>query len=100
LLEQDHLRRVVPREHGSGRFPTVVPAFIVSAARAALGQGHHVVLEGILHTGQYGELLHGLIAGHAGSTAVFWLKVSFGETARRHAGHSPVIPVGAEQMRA
>jgi predicted kinase len=100
LLEQDHLRRVVLREHGSGHIPTVAPAFIVTMARAALEHGYHVVLEGILHTGQHGELLRGLIAEHPGPSAVFWLEVSFDETVRRHHGRTPPIPVTAEQMRA
>jgi predicted kinase len=100
LVEQDHLRRVVLREHGSGRIPTVAPAFITSVVRAALGHGYHVVLEGILHTGQYGELLRELAAERSAPTSVFWLEVSFAETVRRHDGRSVAIPVTAEQMRA
>jgi predicted kinase len=98
LVEQDHLRRVVLQEHGGGRIPTVAPAFIVSVVRAALEHGYHVVLEGILHTGQYGELLRELVAEQPGPTSVFWLEVSFSETVRRHNGRSEAIPVTAEQM--
>jgi predicted kinase len=100
LVEQDHLRRVVLHEHGGGRIPTVAPALIVSVVRAALEHGYHVVLEGILHTCQYGELLRELVAEQSGPTSVFWLEVSFSETVRRHNGRSEAIPVTAEQMRA
>ena len=100
LIEQDYLRRVVLREHGSNRTPSVAPAFIATIARAALEQGYHVVLEGILHTRQYGEPLRRLIAEHPGPTSVFWMAVSFEETLRRHRRREEPISVGAEQMRA
>lgn len=67
-VEQDYLRRVVLREHGSNRTPTVAPAFITTVVRAALDSGYHVVLEGILHTGSYRGPLQQLIAEHSGPT--------------------------------
>ena len=85
LIEQDYLRRVVLREHGSDATPTVAPAFIMAVAQAALAHGYHLVLEGILHTRQYGEPLRQLIAGHPGPSFVFWLQVSLGETGVRAA---------------
>jgi len=84
LVEQDYLRRVVLREHGSNRTPTVAPAFITTVVLAALEHGYHVVFEGILHTGAYGGPLRQLVAGHAGPSFVYWLQVSFDETVRRH----------------
>ncbi|GGK79411.1 AAA family ATPase [Mangrovihabitans endophyticus] len=98
LIEQDYLRRVVLREHGTNSTPTVAPGFITTMARAALGSGYHVVLEGILHTGQYGALLRELIAEHPGRSAVFWMDVSFDETVRRHAGRPGMAHISAETM--
>nr|WP_239163556.1 kinase [Actinoplanes rishiriensis] len=88
------------REHGSNSMPTVAPGFIMTAARAALEAGYHVVLEGILHTGQYGGPLRDLIAEHAGLSFTYWLDVSFDETVRRHRRRPEPIPVTAEDMRA
>ncbi|MEU4689253.1 AAA family ATPase [Actinoplanes sp. NPDC023714] len=96
LIEQDHLRRVVLREHGGN---PVAPAFIVGTARAALDAGYHVVLEGILHSGQHAGPLTDLIAGHPGPSHVYWFEVSFEETVRRHLGRAEPIPVSAGRMR-
>jgi hypothetical protein len=97
--EQDYLRRVVLREHGSSSTPLVAPGFIATAARAALTSGYHVVLEGVLDNRSYGPLLRELIAEHPGPVHVFWLQVSFEETVRRHAGRPDMSHVTAEMMR-
>lgn len=99
LIEQDYLRRVVLREHGSNSSPVVAPGFITTMARTALEAGYHVVLEGILHTGQYGTPLRELIAGHAGRSSVFWMQVGFDETLRRHTGRPDMAHVTADMMR-
>jgi hypothetical protein len=98
-IEQDYLRRVVLREHGSNRTPTVAPAFITTVVRAALEPGYHVVLEGILHTGSYGQPLRQLVADHAGPSFVYWLEVSFDETLRRHQQRGEATRVTVEDMR-
>ena len=99
LLEQDYLRRVVLREHGSSSSPTVAPGFITTMAHTALDAGYHVVLEGILHTGQFGTPLRELIAGHPGRSSVFWMDVGFDETLRRHTGRPHMAEVTADMMR-
>jgi gluconate kinase len=99
LIEQDHLRRVVIREHGGLGDAAVAPGFIAMSARYLLDAGYHVIVEGILHTGGYGAVLRELIAGHPGSVHVFFLDVSFEETVRRHHRRDEPIPVTAEQMR-
>ena len=98
LVEQDYLRRVVLREHG-GATDAVAPGFISTMARTALDGGYHVVLEGILDTGEYGEALRTLVAGHTGPVACFYLDVTFDETVRRHQSRAEPIPVTAETMR-
>ncbi|GAA4590268.1 thymidylate kinase [Actinoplanes octamycinicus] len=98
LIEQDHLRRIILREHDTGPDP-VAPRFIATTARAALDGGYHVVLEGILWTGRYGDAVRDLIAGHPGPSAAYFLDVSFDETVRRHRRRPEPIPVTAEEMR-
>lgn len=99
LIEQDHLRRVILREHGGGAADRVAPGFITAMTRAALDGGYHVILEGILHTGQYGDPLRTLLGEHSGPTACFYLDVTFDETVRRHLRRQEPIPVAAETMR-
>lgn len=95
----EYFRRVVLREHGGIGADAVAPGFIDTNVRALLGCGYHVVLEGILHTGSYGSVLHQLIAEHVGPSHVYYLDVSFDETVRRHQRRAEPIPVTAEQMR-
>jgi hypothetical protein len=97
-VEQDYFRRVVLREHG-GTGVAVAPGFITASVRYLLGEGYHVVLEGILHTDSYGSLLRQLIVEHAGPSDVYYLDVAFDETVRRHLSRAEPIPVTAEQMR-
>ncbi|MEV0900001.1 AAA family ATPase [Actinoplanes sp. NPDC049802] len=99
LVEQDHLRRVLLREHGGTGHDPVAPAFIDATVRSALGLGYHVVLEGILDSGGHATILRRLIADHPGPSSVFYLDVSFEETVRRYAGRAEPIPVTAAMMR-
>lgn len=99
LIEQDHARRVILREHGGGGDNRVAPGFIAAMVRAALDGGYHVILEGILHTGQYGNHLRPLLAEHPGPTACFYLDVTLDETVRRHLRREEPIPVDEETMR-
>ncbi|WP_051167565.1 AAA family ATPase [Actinoplanes sp. N902-109] len=98
LIEQDHLRRIVLREHDSEDLPTVAPGFIVTVVQAALAEGYHVVLEGMLRSRRYGGPLRRLLAGHAGPSSVFWMQVSLAETIRRHERRAEPIPVTAAEM--
>jgi hypothetical protein len=82
LIEQDHLRRIVLREHDEPG--AVAPAFIAATVRSALGLGYHVVLEGILYGAHYRDALLDLIAAHPGSSHVFYFDIPFAETVRRH----------------
>jgi predicted kinase len=81
LLEQDHLRRIILREHDIGG---VAPAFIAGTARSALESGYHVVLEGILHAPRYAESLRTLIEGHPGPSHAYYFDIPFEETVRRY----------------
>jgi predicted kinase len=98
-IEQDHCRRVILREHGGGGQDRVAPGFITTMVRAALDGGYHVILEGILHTGQYGDRLRALIREHPGPTACYFMDISFEETVRRHLRREEPIPVDPETMR-
>lgn len=79
---QDHLRRVILREHD-------VPAgdnidFIAETVRYCARIGYNVILEGILYSPHYGTMLRQLIEDHPGPSHVFYLDVPLEETLRRH----------------
>jgi predicted kinase len=99
LIEQDYVRRVMLREHGNDGMGAVAPAFLAAMTREALRLGYHVVLEGILHTAQYGMPLREVAAAHSGPVFAYWMDVSFDETVRRHERRPEPIAVSAEQMR-
>ncbi|GLY27406.1 AAA family ATPase [Kineosporia sp. NBRC 101731] len=97
LVEQDFLRRIVLRERDSG--PGLAPAFIEHNVRFLLHHGYHVILEGILFTGRYGEMLRTLASEHSGPTHFFYFDISFAETVRRHSTRPQAEEFTAEQMR-
>jgi len=98
LIEQDHWRRVVLREHGGLGDDAVAPGFIDVSVRHLLGAGYHVIVEGILHTRGYRSMLRRLITDHPGPSHVFYLDVSFAETVRRHHSRAEPIPITADDM--
>ena len=99
LLEQDYLRRVILRELDSASSMNVAPGFIAHSAAYALDHGYHVIVEGILHSRRYGDLLHDLLDRHAGRSHVFYFDVSYDETVRRHATRPLSAEFTPEQMR-
>ncbi|MEV0456619.1 kinase [Catellatospora methionotrophica] len=97
LVEQDHLRRIILREHdGPGG---LAPDFIDATVRYLLDHGYHVVLEGILHAAKYGPMVRALIAAHRGVSSAFYLDIPFDETVRRHSTRPQVTEFTADQMR-
>lgn len=99
LIEQDQMRRIVLREHEIAANDLVAPSFIAAVTRAALDGGYHVVLEGILHSERYAKALRQLIAGHRGTTAIYYLDVPLAETLRRH-DDRPEAEFTVDDMRA
>lgn len=95
-VEQDYLRRTVLREHDRPGLPNV--GLIDLTARYALDAGYHVIVEGILGSQRYGEMLRRLTDDHAGLTKLYYFDVPLAETLRRHQT-KPLISVAPEQLR-
>jgi predicted kinase len=96
-VEQDHLRRIVLGERDRPGAANI--GLIDQTVRYALDTGFHVVCEGILFTGHYGEMLRALCAEHLGATTVYYFDVPFDETVRRHATRPGSTEFTAAQMR-
>ncbi|MFD9389368.1 kinase [Streptomyces sp. NPDC060000] len=97
LVGQDHLRRVVLREHDRPGAANI--GLIEAVARYALDAGYHVVLEGILYADRYGPMLERLRANHRGPTYGYYLQVPFAETLVRHATKPIAHEVGEADLR-
>lgn len=95
-IEQDHFRRIVLREHDLPGASNI--GLLDQTARYALDNGYHVILEGIMHAVRYGDMLRRLVADHAGRTRVYYFRLSFEETIRRHGSRPLAQVVTAEQM--
>ena len=97
IVGQDNLRRDVLREHDVPGGANI--GLIGLTARYALDHGYHVIVEGILDAGRYGEMLTALAADHAGTTRLYYLGVPFAETLRRHATKPLAGTYGEAEMR-
>lgn len=96
-IEQDYLRRILLREHDLPGAANI--GLIDQTVRYALGNGYHVILEGILYNPTYGAMLRRLIDDHAGVTGVYYFRLSFDETLERHATRPLAKTVTPEQLR-
>ena len=97
VLSQDHFRRDVyaEREQESLAHADLLEA----AARHCLAQGHHVILDEILHAGRYGPMLQ-RIAAASDDARFYAFDLTLAETARRHATRPKASEFDAEEMAA
>ncbi|MFD3696901.1 AAA family ATPase [Streptomyces sp. NPDC058646] len=97
LVGQDHLRRVVLREHDRPDGANI--GLIDTVARYALDAGYHVVVEGILYADHYGAMLARLRSDHRGPTHGYYLDVPIEETLARHATKPIADEVSETELR-
>lgn len=97
IVRQDVLRRDLLHEKDRPGAANI--GLIDLTCRYCLSQGFHVMLEGILYTQHYGEMLEGLVHDHAGTTTCFRFDVSFEETLRRHATKPQAAEYGERELR-
>lgn len=81
-IAQDYLRRVVLREHDVANGDNI--GLLANTIRYCAGMGYDVIVEGILVAKHYREMLCEVMAGHPGSSHVFYLEVSLEEALQRH----------------
>lgn len=72
---------------------------IDQTVRYALDNGYDVILDGILFTRHYANMLRRLSADHAGTTGHDYLDITLEETLRRHASRPLAREVSPEQLR-
>jgi GNAT superfamily N-acetyltransferase len=96
-VSQDMLRRLVLREHERPGGRNI--GLIEQTARFALGNGYHVVLDGILSASRYESMLAALRHDHSGPSYFYYLDVSLPETLRRHQTRPERAEIGAADLR-
>lgn len=100
VVAQDNLRRIVLRERDRPGGANI--GLIDTVARYALDVGYHVVVEGILYSGHYGEMLTRLADDHLGVTRCYYLDIPIDETFLRHASkadHEYLAAVTERELR-
>jgi thymidylate kinase len=96
LVSQDIVRRQILRERDVAGGANI--DLLDSIVRWSLGRGYHVLLEGILASARYGDMLKALRHDHLASSFWFYLDVPFEETVRRHHTRPQRDEFTAEQM--
>lgn len=97
ILGHDQLRREIlhVRDHPGA----LSVDYIDLSARFALDRGLHVVIEGILHSESYGEMLTQLRNDHRGRTCCYRYDLGLEETLRRHRTKTLVHDVSESRVQ-
>ena len=98
IVSQDYLRRIVLKERDCPGGANI--GLIDLVARYALEHGLHTVIDGILYTAHYRDMLAGLRDDHRGTSHFYYLDVPFEETMRRHATKPQASEYGRAEMSA
>lgn len=97
LIEQDYFRRIVLKEKCK---PDSLNARLIADTTVfALGQGYHVILEGIFDTSHYQPMFDQLWQAHPDQNHVYYFDVLFEETLRRHITKPNAHEFGEAEMR-
>lgn len=96
-IGQDHLRRVLLREHDVANGDNI--GLLANTIRYCAGIGYDVIVEGILVAKHYREMLCDVMADHPGPSHVFYLEVSLNEALRRHRERPLGHEVPSEEFR-
>ncbi|TDW17573.1 hypothetical protein EV650_4140 [Kribbella kalugense] len=95
-IEQDYVRRIIFKELDQPDGANI--AMIGQIARHALDRGYHAVVEGIMPTIRYGEMLAELADSYEGPAYFYYLDIPFEETVRRHATRDKASEFTAADM--
>lgn len=97
LVSQDVVRRQILRCKDTPGNPSV--DLMESMVRFGWTQGYTVIVEGILQTSVSGDMLRKLVDECPGQSLVYYYRITFEETLRRHATKSNAHEFGEAEMR-
>lgn len=96
IVSQDVIRRDILHQRDDPG--NLAIGLIDLTARYALDHGLHVVVEGILYSHSYAEMLTNLMRDHQGQTAAFYYDLPFADTLARHETKPEAAEYGVELM--
>jgi predicted ABC-type ATPase len=96
LVEQDYLRRIVLKEKETEGTKNI--GLIEQTVTYALDKGYDVILEGILYSKRYQQMIRALTK-KADQSYIFYLDVTLEETLIRHKTKPNAHEFGEEEMR-
>jgi adenylylsulfate kinase-like enzyme len=96
IVSQDNLRRTVLRERDTPDGANI--GLIGTVARYALNHGFHAIVEGILYSAHYADMITGLREAHRGVSFCYYFDVPFEETMRRHVTKPQAAEYGFAEM--
>jgi len=98
VVQQDMIRRELLRERD---LPGALNIDLIAMIAAqCLAGGYDVILEGILDATRYATALKSLIAAHPGPAHVYYFRLPFEETVRRHAAKPNTDGYGERELAA
>ena len=97
LVSQDTIRREVIRVGDGPNNPAI--ELIKRTVLYAKEIDYDVILEGILTKKYYGKMLGDLIDSFEGNVSMFYFKIPFEETLKRHAAKPNAHEFGEKEMR-
>lgn len=98
VVGQDHIRRIILKDRDKLELTAAVELIDLNV-RFCLERGKDVVLEGILWSAKYGDMIRRLLADHRGTNHVYYLQVAFDETVARHTASADAGEWTTEDMR-
>jgi adenylylsulfate kinase-like enzyme len=96
LVEQDYLRRIILKEKDIEGGDNIL--LIEQTVEFALAKGYSVVLEGILASSHYEQMLRRLVAA-CDRSFIYYMDVPFQETVRRHLTKHNSDEFGEKEMK-
>ncbi|WP_446664483.1 kinase [Flexivirga sp. B27] len=98
VVGQDHLRRIILKDRDHLELTAAVE-LIDLTARFCLDHGKDVVLEGILWSQKYGEMIRRLLTDHRGNNHVYYLSIGLEDSIVRHASSPDAADWTGDDMR-
>jgi hypothetical protein len=96
LVQQDVIRREVLRERDRPGGLNI--ELIALNVRFCLAHNYDVILEGILYSDRYGDMIRDLLEAHVGPSFAYYYDLPLSETLRRHALKSNAHEYGEKEM--
>lgn len=97
FVEQDYLRRIILKEKDIFNGKNI--KLIFQTVRFALDNGYNTILEGILYSKHYKDMIIELLKVHPEENYFYYIDIPFEETLRRHMTKPNAHEFGEKEMR-